>query len=152
MNPQIPENTLATMEFPPKFCSSQCILVYSVYLSGRRHHYAKLNVYNLKIAHHRAAESSRVLRQSHRFWKWVLSKYQTSYCSLERNAPMPGPLPFQKHHCSVTSVNKEHANILRSFAFNFGNSFVNTRKVKIKPSVLKSHPFSSLCLNQLKPI
>lgn len=109
--------------FPPNptsLSTSWCILCIlvgiNIVMLFKLSQVAKLNMCSLKIAHHGAAESSRAWRQRHRFWKWVLIKYQTSSCPLERNAPVPGPLLFQKYHCSLTLVNKECANILITFA------------------------------------
>lgn len=110
--------------FPPNPASvsaTWCILCISVgihvVMLFKLSHVAKLNMCSLKIAHNGAVESSRACRQRHRFWKWVLIKYQTSSCPLEGNAPMPGPLLFQESHCSLALVNKEHANILITFAW-----------------------------------
>jgi hypothetical protein len=116
---------LVTVEFSPTVCSSQYILEYSVYLSGNKHCYASQIVTSCKIKHVQHKNSTpwgckenqnRALRQSHRFWKWVSIKYQTSQCPLERRDSMPSPLIFQKHHYSPTSMNKEQANTLLPFA------------------------------------
>lgn len=61
---------------------------------------------------------------------------------------MPGPLLFQKHHSSPTSINKEHANTL--FCIKFGNSFVNTKQVKIQLSGMRSPSLVCLGLKQPK--
>lgn len=121
-NPLIPNNTHASVEFSPKPYLSQYLVVHSVYLGGNRHCYAFQIVTSCKIKHVQLKNSSpwgcreqhslEAKAQRHRFWKWVLMKYQTSSCPLERNAPMPGPLLFQENHCSLTSVNRERANIL----------------------------------------
>lgn len=85
--PVIAEKTCHHGVLPPQVCSSQCILVYSVCLSGNRHCYAFQIVTSCKIKHVQLKNSSpwgcrekrsRASRQSHRFWKWVLIKFQTS--------------------------------------------------------------------------
>lgn len=126
-NPRTPECTHAMVDPLPAQ-----ILLFSVHLSvfcvsqWNRHCYAFQMVTSCKIKHMQHKNSSpwgcreqQNLEAKAQVLKMGLDKisdYQTSHCPLERNAPMPGPFLVQEYHCSPTSVNKPHANILITFA------------------------------------